>query len=200
MTPFYCNEKLAFHVGLILSKAGTWNIITNIPQQILLANKERINGLYMEQKELIITKSEYVKKISEIIFSDERSKLFFYSNFIDSPEYEIRKSFREISHCRSNLIMIPNLVYSKIFEPARFYILCTLYLSTKTFQADFFNKNVPSINRKTFENAIPNIESQRLYVDFYDKTNEFKLIDDGEFRVYFLLSKDIPKMIFVKHL
>lgn len=199
ITPFYYKSKLAFHLGLKERENGSFDILTNIPKQILDANYWAISKLALEQSLINRSKEQYLKAVADIILNDVQAHSFFYSNFIDTPEIEIRKSFNEITNCKSNLIMLPNAVYSTFNEPTRFYILCTLYISTKMFQAEFFNKNFPSIDRKTFENAITNIESQRLYVHFYDKTNEFKLIDDSEFNVYFLLKNEIAKMVIVQH-
>lgn len=197
--PFYYKSKLAFHVGLIERDNGSHDILTNIPKQILNANNWAIAKLSLEQSLLKRTKEQYLNSIAEIIIADVQAQLFFYSNFIDLPEFEIRKSFEEISHCKSNLIIMPNKVFTRFHEPVRFYVLCSLYTSTRVFEPCFFKENVPSISRLEFEKAIPSVESKLLYVDFYAKTNQFRFIDDGEFNIFFLLNDEVPQLIFVKH-
>jgi hypothetical protein len=197
--PFFYESKLAFHLGLIEKGNGKYDILTNIPRQILDANYWTISKLELEKSLRKRSEEQYLKSIAEIIIDDAQAHSFFYSNFIDLREFEIRKSFEEITNSKSNLIMIPETVYSRFNEQTRFYILCSLYTSIKTFEPDFFFENVPLINRLEFEKAIPNGDSQLLYVDFFDRLNEFRLIDDGEFNVFFLLKKEVPKMIIVKH-
>ena len=200
IVPFYHNGSLAFHLGLQSRENGRWNILTNIPRQILDSNNWAISKLTLEQSLLKRTKNAYLEKVAEIIMNDERSHFFFYSNFIDIPEIEVRKSFSEITYSKSNLIMLTDKVYSGYNEPVRFYVLCSLYTSVRIFESCFFKQNVPSIERQMFEGAILNIESQLLYVDFYEKSNEFRFIDDGQFNIFFLLKEQVPKMIIVKHI
>ncbi len=69
----------------------------------------------------------------------------------------------------------------------------------KIFEPDFFQQNVSTINRQEFEKSIPNGDSQVLYVRLFDKFNEYRSIDDGEFKVFFLIKEEIPLMIIVKH-
>jgi hypothetical protein len=198
--PFYHRGKLAFHLGLIPSEFGTWDIATNIPKQILEANDDSIKKLSAEQSEFIRSKSEYLVKIAEIILADKHSHYFYYYNFISNEQSMLLETLDEIITYGGGFVLLNGKAYSADIEPARYYILCQKFFAFKIYESKLFNELMKSCSRLEFEKSISSEEVKSNYIEYYAANNQFVVAeDDEEFKVYFLIEKEIPRLITITY-
>lgn len=198
ITPFYYKSKLAFHLGLKERENGSFDILTNIPKQILDANYWAISKLGLEQSLIERSKEQYLNAVAEIILRDRYSEFFFYYKYISQELALLQEVFGEIITFNSGFVLLPERYYSDKKEPTRYYILCQKYFACKIFTPKIFDKFMFKCSREDFEKVIFSESIRQEYVEHYAVNNEFFVAEEDEhIRLYFLVSNGVPKIIII---
>lgn len=195
---FFVEGRIAFHVGMLPNgKKNGWEIITNVPKEILQRNEQEIRQLGIMVQAFKISQDDYINELVEIIQGDELSEFFYYPEYIFKNTRRLPSEvFDYLFKVIEGFVLEPLSFYSEYYEPVKFYVLLQKFYRLKFFYPDDFKELVPCA-KEEFEKNIPDVDAAGEYCDLFADDNTFLYCKDEDVELYFLMKEERPIMIMV---
>jgi hypothetical protein len=195
---FFVEGRIAFHLGMLQNgKKNGWDVITNVPKEILERNEREVRQLAIKVQAFKMSQHDYINELAEIIKRDRLSEHFYYPEFIYRNSKQLPSEiFEYLYKVIEGFVLEPLSFFSEYYEPVKFYVLLQKYYRLKFFYPADFKIIIPC-SKQQFEQNIPDVDAAGEYFDLYSDDNKHFYCQDDDSELYILLKEERPCMIMI---
>jgi hypothetical protein len=200
MKEFYHNNdysRVSFHLDIFTKQDGTYNIVSNIPKELILARIEELEDSLDDNCKYKGSKSDFVKELGNRILEHQQSKFFFYPDYLFKGGMMFTETWEEILKLGKGFPVKAGDYYSETSENVKFYILSLQIHRCRLYYPDDYKKEFVEIGRAQFESKINCERVAADYIHNHSQSNRFLFVKESGFSLYILTNDEHPKLIIV---
>jgi len=192
LMPFYFNNQLSFHIGMVEWRDGAY-LKSSLPYQLILNSCSHKEMLELERNYLSSDYKTRLESVALKIYSNLKLQDFIYPSFL-------------LTNCCQNLL--PGISENLTFLSKSVKISAGSYFSAKTNRIDFFvirqqfythfhysnelfNQEVKSCSREMYESKMSIKEAREDYMEYYAASNTFLSFNDENLSLFILLNNGV---------